>query len=74
MSGNMEPLSEYYKLKADDLEKEVEDWKWQSSRLLAVLILIGDFPSQRQNKDLTFSEAVEAMAELALSAARNARV
>ena len=74
MSGNMEPLSEYYKLKAEDLEKEVEDWKWQSSRLLAALLLIGDFPNQRQNKDLTFSEAVEAMAELALSAARNARV
>jgi hypothetical protein len=52
----------------------VEDWKWQSSRLLAALILIGDFPNQRLNKDLTFSEAVEAMADLALSAARNAKV
>jgi hypothetical protein len=74
MKEKSDPLETRYQHRIEGLEKEVEDWKWQSSRLLAALILIGDFPNQRQNKDLTFSEAVDAMAELALSAARNARV
>ena len=74
MKVKSDPLEARYQRRIEDLEKEVEDWQWQSSRLLAALILIGDFPNQRQNKDLTFSEAVEAMADLALSAARNAKV
>ena len=74
MKVKSDPLETRYQRRIEDLEKEVEDWKWQSSRLLAALILIGDFPNQRLNKDLTFSEAVEAMADLALSAARNAKV
>jgi len=74
MKATHDPLDARYQRRIEELEKEVEDWQWQSNRLLAALILIGDFPNQRQNKDLTFSEAVEAMADLALSAARNAKV
>jgi len=74
MKVKSDPLETRYQRRIEDLEKEVEDWKWQSSRLLAALILIGDFPNHRLNKDLTFSEAVEEMADLALSAARNAKV
>jgi hypothetical protein len=74
MKAKSDPLETRYQHRIEDLEKEVEAWQWQSNRLLAALILIGDFPNQRQNKDLTFSEAVEAMADLALSAARNTKV
>lgn len=74
MSEKSDPLGERYWRRIDELEKELEDWRWQNSRLLAALILIGDFPNKRENEDLTFSEAVEAMAELARSAAFNAKV